>query len=443
MSGSEGDLNMETGKTINVETHEVTDSNAAPAANTPIEHAGKQSDPSDEIETDERSPDLRRSERNLNKGKLSVFNTRLETQSEYHSAFRQEILDSSIQVNHDRLDRIAKELEDSITEIHTTFEQLKHELGAVPKEAAVDVDRLTRDSDQLQDKVKELIHQLVAKESSSSAARVNPTNTRPPSIASSTRTHTSTARSSRSSSSSALRRQAYEAKAEEEAIKARLEILQEQEDHEAQLTTMKIQQEYEIAKKKREIERTILQAEMAAEKRRKEVFEQAAAEEEEGPQLTLFRPPKPISVEQESINPIRNRSLETKVRRAPDSTKSPESKSDQQLLAEAILGAIDHSIENPKLENPKPHIFSGQLTDYPDWRAAVNRFIRDRRGPPEDKLALLRSYLSTDHHRLINAYCTMGTESALAKALESLDEEFGNAFQIGKAYKRELQTGHV
>ena len=68
---------------------------------------------------------------------------------------------------------------------------------------------------------------------------------------------------------------------------------------------------------------------------------------------------------------------------------------------------------------------------------AVVQF-RDRRGRPEDKLANLRTYLSPDYHRVINAYCTIGTERAWKEALDALDEEFGDQFQIRKVYIKEL-----
>ena len=239
----------------------------------------------------------------------------------------------------------------------------------------------------------------------------------------------------------------------------------------------------------REIERIKLRGEISAERKKIEVFQQAANEEEHEDslmRLPLSFKPTRIALTAEATQPCQSKAdtsgnltrwassdqsaqlehLGTGInpqskthnqsacednldRLKPNktntvsmnpSTRESQEKPEQALLAEAIVSAINRSTEVLKIEAPKPHVFFGELTEYPDWRAAVNRFIRDRQGLHEDKLALLRLYLAPELHRHVNAYCTLGTELAFKQALETLDEEFGDQFQISKAYKLELSN---
>ena len=418
----------------------------------------------------------RRSKRLENEGKLHEFKQSLNVQSEYHASCNKEVKDPQVQKNYDRLNQMSQELENSITAIHSNLKHLTSTM-TVPKDVSVDVDRLTRDHDQLQDRINERMSQL----------SVRPREPQQHILERPTRAESVTSRSSRKSSTctSSLRAKALEARAAEEAKKAELEALAKQEEQEEELAALKIQQEREITRKLREIQRTKIQGEIVAEQRRRVILEEAAAEETG---VMLMRPPsiianknketedagqkdshqkqvsigaynltntKPTVIDKVRPQPLPRKTLQKDTTRQqavlPTHSQLAEpyvvaqtppeqtTKTDQTSLAEAILNAINYSVDNPKLETPKPYIFTGKLTDYPDWRASVNRFIIERRGTPEDKLALLRSYLSCDHHKLINAYCTMGDKEGLTQALAALDEEFGDEFQIGKAYKRELQ----
>ena len=420
------------------------------------------------------SDEIRRSQRNINKAKIEKFQTRIETQSQYHTSVLAEIQSRSISTNYKLLSSKKSELEKSILTLHDEYKALQ-ETSTISKTTGIEIDRLTHDNKQIQNKIDELMNQL--------SARPRHEPEPPESIRSGT---SKTSMSSGSSNSSKLRRKAYEARATEEAKRAELQMLAIQEEQEAELAELKLQQARELAKKQREIQRTKLQSEITAEKARREVLEQAARDEESGVS-SLMRQPTMRAPLVTSMNPRveLDAQVKDKVPTSKTPAKLPEARktlnlSDQEVehiankihpthhndknsdnrlqekratsrsqrqlplvpeqtsLAGAILEAINYANEYPKLETPKPFIYTGKLTDYPDWRASVNRFVLDRKGRSEDKLALLRTYLSPDHHKLINAYCTVGSEDALKEALQALDEEFGDEFQVGKDYKQEL-----
>ena len=47
-------------------------------------------------------------------------------------------------------------------------------------------------------------------------------------------------------------------------------------------------------------------------------------------------------------------------------------KSEQALLADAIVSAISYSAETLQIKAPNSHVFTDEFTKYPDWGAAVN-----------------------------------------------------------------------
>ena len=421
---------------------------------------------------------VRISQRNVNKVKVENFQAKTDAQSQYHELMLREIQSTAVNTNYDRLAQVKTELEKSIAEIHTEYTKLNDELSGAPKPIGLEVDRLTHDNRNLVDKVEELMSHLSAKLcNGNEPQKAYSLNSR------STRTSTS-GTSTNSSSSSKLRRKAHEARAAEEAKRAELRMLAIQEELETELAELKLQQELQLTKKQQEIKRAKLQGEITAEQIKRQVLELAATEEEveatsslrlptpKAPSMVLISPETQTDAQvhraTKSSEPVRlkatraNFNLTTsdhEVQHTTDQQQStplpslhshlqemqidnpqrqPTPNSEHSSLAGAIVEAINYANEHPKLKVPKPFIYTGKLTDYPDWKTSVNRFILDRKGRPEDKLALLRTYLSTDHHKLINAYCTVGNENALKEALEALDEEFGDEFQVGKAYKQEL-----
>ena len=166
-----------------------------------------------------------------------------------------------------------------------------------PKTIGIEVDRVTHDNQQLQNKTSELMSHLCTK------PRFEPLSHTSHSLKSaSIKTKTSKASSS-SSSSSKLRRKAQEAKAAEEAKRAELRMLALQEEQEEELAALRMQQELQLAKKQREITRTKLQSQIAAEQVRREVLEQAAREEDITA-TNLMRPPTSKAPSVVSMNAI-------------------------------------------------------------------------------------------------------------------------------------------
>lgn len=117
-------------------------------------------------------------------------------------------------------------------------------------------------------------------------------------------------------------------------------------------------------------------------------------------------------------------------------TSTSTNKSDHALLANAIVEAIHDS----RLPPPQPFKFKGSLFEYTDWRRSVDRFIGQRRGGPEEKLALLMTYLSDDIKELISGYNLNGSQTSWTEALRTLDETYGDPFQQGEAFLQRLDS---
>lgn len=153
-------------------------------------------------------------------------------------------LKTTVNTDYKYLSELNCELAKSIMTPHKEYTDFIDEIGT-SKTIDIEVDRLTHDNDQLQDKTSEIMHFLSTRPCAETPRQTSET----------LKYQTILSRhSTNSSDTSKLRRKAQEAKAAEEAKYAELEALAIQEEQEAELAKLRIQQKLELARKRREIQ---------------------------------------------------------------------------------------------------------------------------------------------------------------------------------------------
>lgn len=234
------------------------------------------------------------------RNKQSGLTDVIELTSQSHQVYQGEIATA----NYQRLQEICDELNQMHKNINAQYDEVNRALSKPNSLLVHDIDTLNADNQKLRNFAEERMSRLsVRPKTSKRGPRQSPTASTTSRVSASARQlvvlddredllSTVSSKTSKSSeisiSSSTLRLKAKEAQAEEEAKKAKLAALQEQELQEAELEAVQLQQQQELQRRKREIERTKLQGDIAADQRRREVLEQAAAEEEIP---ILLRPP--------------------------------------------------------------------------------------------------------------------------------------------------------
>lgn len=92
------------------------------------------------------------------------------------------------------------------------------------------------------------------------------------------------------------------------------------------------------------------------------------------------------------------------------------------------------------LPRPEPPKFDGNPLEYPQWRAAFTTLIDERDFPEQDKIYYLQQYLSGPPLKAIQSMSLSHDSQAYVRALEIIDERYGNKFTISHAFKTRLSS---
>ena len=254
----------------------------------------------------------------------------IEPLSRQHEAVQAEIEQDEVVNNYSILEKIKHELEQTLASMWDKYTVLNTEIGS-HKETSIQVDRVSHDNRTLQELVISLQNKIVQPKHGNQitqATKLATTpdmqsksqnaldlaqdlsmNELPPMSVASASMSSSSRRSASTTASARLRLQAAEVKASEEAKRAELEALSARQQKAEEIAAIKRQElEQEITRQRQELDREMtrqqmemekmkLEGELEAERRRREVLEAAAQEEEQG----LMRPSRTPSVVQVQV----------------------------------------------------------------------------------------------------------------------------------------------
>ena len=229
-----------------------------------------------------------------------------------------------------------------------------------------------------------------------------------------------------SHSSSYYKAKAKDSEAKAAAAEARLQAELKAKDLEEELALLELQQKQELLTRKRQISEAKLRAEVDAERAQQQIYEEAAAlDDDNNLKGSLLRPPSQIS-----------KQVVQKKRDTPESNdiaKVPEKASP--TIAETITAALSYS----RLPFPEPIVFSGDPLQYADWKVAFNGLIGNKLCTPLEKLHLLRKYVSGEAKESVSGYFKLQSADAYSQALATLEKEFGNEDLVEDGFRDKLE----
>ncbi|XP_035985253.1 uncharacterized protein LOC118558808 [Fundulus heteroclitus] len=103
-------------------------------------------------------------------------------------------------------------------------------------------------------------------------------------------------------------------------------------------------------------------------------------------------------------------------------------------LAEAITSSLSMS----RLPVPEPTVFSGDPLRFTDWKMSFMTLIDRKPLPASAKMFYLRNYLAGEARKAVEGFFYRDSESAYIGAWKVLQDRYGNAFIIQKAFRDKL-----
>ena len=111
-------------------------------------------------------------------------------------------------------------------------------------------------------------------------------------------------------------------------------------------------------------------------------------------------------------------------------------------MLELVRQSVDlskRSVEMSELPPAKPHVFSGDIIQYPKWKSMFELFIESKELKPHQKLIYLEMYLEGKALECIKGYNMTNSSVAYADARQLLDKRFGDPYDIADAYRDRLE----
>lgn len=86
----------------------------------------------------------------------------------------------------------------------------------------------------------------------------------------------------------------------------------------------------------------------------------------------------------------------------------------------------------------EPGKFSGNPIEYPEWKASFHLLIERQKIPETEKLLYLKRYLEGTAKDSIKGFLLINNDNAYHKAMQHLEERFGNPFIVSQAFRTKL-----
>lgn len=123
----------------------------------------------------------------------------------------------------------------------------------------------------------------------------------------------------------------------------------------------------------------------------------------------------------------------------PDTLRSSQLDSSNAQIT-SMLSLVKKSVDIHGLPPAKPMVFTGDPLEYPQWKSSFDLLIEDKDLSAAQKFSYLRSYLSGKALKCIQGYVMFNTDDAYTEARKSLEERFGDPFEIADAFRDKLES---
>ena len=88
----------------------------------------------------------------------------------------------------------------------------------------------------------------------------------------------------------------------------------------------------------------------------------------------------------------------------------------------------------------EPEVFSGDLLNYPMWKASFTTLIENKTTDASERLYYLSKYTSGEAKTAISNLISIGTREAYDKAQRILSDRYGNPFNVANAFRNKLEN---
>ena len=93
-----------------------------------------------------------------------------------------------------------------------------------------------------------------------------------------------------------------------------------------------------------------------------------------------------------------------------------------------------------RLPVQEPQVFRGDPLAYPEWKSAFSLLIERKNITPREKLLYLKKYLAGEAKNAVGSFFLMSSEDAFVKALDQLENRYGNSYIVSQAFRSKLES---
>ena len=125
----------------------------------------------------------------------------------------------------------------------------------------------------------------------------------------------------------------------------------------------------------------------------------------------------------------------------PDSRNSTTAHNDQTNVdMQTMISYVKKSIDVNSTPTGKPFVFSGNPLQYPTWKASFDLLVSEKDISQAQKLTILLSHVSGDAKEWIEYYIMSDSEYVFDEAMQALEENFGDPFEVADAFREKLES---
>ena len=103
-----------------------------------------------------------------------------------------------------------------------------------------------------------------------------------------------------------------------------------------------------------------------------------------------------------------------------------------------LVSALATAMNLSRIAIPEPPIFEGDPLKFIEWRSSFSTLVTQRGVPQNELIFYLKKYVAGEARQAIDGFFFSGTATAYHSAMKVLDERYGNAFIIQRAYRNRL-----